>query len=1036
MIFLTQNKIKLNYQKLTFCKFIKPFCPADAFSQLIVILILKNFENCPTITILRDYHFLKDLDTDGTENNKVFALILTRHRLWGAVLVPYIIVNEANRTYFRLAEALSPFPNINTLSALVPEERDTVNILNEYTDRKLFSLFSKDNTVKEFLQKVTQEKIDNSIRPYIESHIHKCLAIARDEAIPVFLRKSKINTMHLEDQLFISGDTAHPVFRFTRGDEQSTYSLSIGLAGDLINLRNDDIEIICMSPCLIRVANNLIFVADVDGSKLKPFMTRENVVIPKKAEIRYFESFVLNAVNNFRVEGSGFEIVESSAAKEAILQLENEPRSAPGLSLRFSYSGTEVNPEDITTSFTRFRNENGKYTFTKCYRDFEWEDVCVKTLGELGFFSDNNTDYYPDSVTGDKKQDFYNFTEAINRNWEELKNSGFRIETSGLYRDINLKPVTIEVSHKYIDDWFDLQAVVVIGEFSFPFIRLRNNILQGRREYTLPDGSVAILPESWFSRYKNIFEFGKDTDNSLRIHKRHFSLLPDAFDENECQDCGDLEKLLVPDSMPSVEPPEGIKAEMRQYQKEGLAWMHWLQLARLGGCLADDMGLGKTIQTIALLQYNKEKTPAGPEKQNISSLFETPVQNLNSLIVVPASLLYNWANEIKRFAPDMKVYSHRGNQRRKSTSYFHHFDIILSSYHTVRQDIDILSLFHFHYIVLDESQVIKNPASMIFKTVIRLKSDYRLVLTGTPVENSLTDLWTQLSFVNPGLLGNLSFFRKEYAKPIEKKKDDDKEVRLRKIIQPFILRRTKEMVANDLPLITEQTVFCDMTEDQGELYEKEKSIVRNSILKSIESAGKEKSSIVVLQGLMKLRQISNHPVLAYENYIAGSGKFEAVLHDMENVISEEHKILVFSSFVKHLDLYAKALTRRRIKFSLLTGASTNREKIVNSFQDNPANRIFLISLKAGGVGLNLTAADYVFILDPWWNPAVEIQAQNRAHRIGQDKNVFVYRYISIDTIEEKITKLQEKKSRLADTFVRSNNPLKDIDLRQILDIIQ
>jgi SNF2 family DNA or RNA helicase len=598
-------------------------------------------------------------------------------------------------------------------------------------------------------------------------------------------------------------------------------------------------------------------------------------------------------------------------------------------------------------------------------------------------------------------------------------------------------PVTLGISHRLIDDWFDLKATMKIGRFEIPFIRLRRNILDSIREFELPDGSIAILPEAWFTKYKNIFEFGRSENDSLLIHKQHFSLLPETFDDTDCDGCNKLDKLLIPDNIPSLSPPEGLNGEMRQYQLEGMNWMHWLQSSHLGGCLADDMGLGKTIQTLALLLHNKEKyygeQPAAPRVNQ--TLFENPVQKLTSLIVVPASLIHNWDNEIKRFAPELKVYAYKGNQRRKSTSYFHYFDIILSSYHTVRQDIDILSLFKFHYIILDESQVIKNPASMVFKTVIRLKSDYRLVLTGTPVENSLTDLWTQLNFVNPGLLGNLNFFRREYAKPIEKKKDDDKELKLRKIIKPFILRRTKEMVANDLPPVTEQTKFCDMTEEQGELYEKEKSAVRNSILKNIETSGIEKSGIVVLQGLMKLRQISNHPVMAYEDYSSGSGKFEAVLEDMESVISEGHKILVFSSFVKHLDLYASMLNKKRIRFSLLTGASINREKIVNGFQRDPGNKIFLISLKAGGVGLNLTAADYVFILDPWWNPAAEIQALNRAHRIGQDKSVFVYRYISSGTIEEKIVRLQEKKSRLADTFVQSNNPLKDIDINQILEII-
>jgi SNF2 family DNA or RNA helicase len=244
------------------------------------------------------------------------------------------------------------------------------------------------------------------------------------------------------------------------------------------------------------------------------------------------------------------------------------------------------------------------------------------------------------------------------------------------------------------------------------------------------------------------------------------------------------------------------------------------------------------------------------------------------------------------------------------------------------------------------------------------------------------------------------------------------------------------MVAGDLPPMTEQTVFCDMTEEQFRIYDEEKSAVRNSIMKSIETEGVEKSAIVVLQGLMRLRQISNHPVMAFEDYKYGSGKFETVLQDIESVISEGHKILIFSSFVKHLNLYAEALTQRMIRYAMLTGASTNREKIVNSFQDDPQNKIFLISLKAGGVGLNLTAADYVFILDPWWNPASEMQAMNRAHRIGQDKNVFIYRYITSNSIEEKIIRLKEKKSILAQTFISSNNPLKEINIQDILGIIE
>jgi SNF2 family DNA or RNA helicase len=278
---------------------------------------------------------------------------------------------------------------------------------------------------------------------------------------------------------------------------------------------------------------------------------------------------------------------------------------------------------------------------------------------------------------------------------------------------------------------------------------------------------------------------------------------------------------------------------MRKYQSDGLNWLNFLQTAGLGGCLADDMGLGKTIQTLSLLQYNRENYLSEIKYGNETELklSESSQLKLTSLIIVPASLIYNWENEIKRFVPDMKVYSYKGNQRKKSTFYFQNFDIILSSYHTIRQDIELISSFNFHYIILDESQVIKNPASMLYRTVTSLKSEFKLVLTGTPVENSLADLWTQLNFVNPGLLGDLAFFRREFAKPIEKMGDDEKELKLRKIIQPFILRRTKEMVAQDLPPVTEQTVFCDMTDEQFKVYDEEKSSVRNSILKSISSTG-------------------------------------------------------------------------------------------------------------------------------------------------------------------------------------------------------
>jgi SNF2 family DNA or RNA helicase len=977
------------------------------------------------------------VETRSDKKGRQFALILFQHRLWGSVILPYIIQKELNKGYYKLSECLSPFPNIDTLSTLTSEERELVKIINEYTDRNLFKLFSRDKTVKEFLEKITSEKLETFIRPYIERRLYKCFTIARDENIPTYFQKTKAGTLHLEDQLSLSEGNAEPVFRFERNELQSAYNLSLEYAGKTIDLRKNSVDIICMSPCLIRDDHSIIFVSDVEGSKLKPFLSKENILIPKKSELKYFSGFVLNTINNYKVEGAGFEIIEFMSGKEALLELEIGIKGIPCLILKYQYQNEKIYANDPSVSFTSFEKKGENFIFRKFYRDLDWEMKCRQTLGEMGFFSDDDINFIPVSSDNKRKDELYSILEIINDNYSEITGAGFTL-TSRLDLNYNLKPVNIEISSQIINDWFDIRAIIKIGKWEIPFSRFRKNILEGIREYYLPDDSIAILPETWFTRYKNIFEFGKSSDDSLRIHKQHFSLLEDAFSDEGRKGYERLEKLLNPEQIPVLQPPKGLNCNMRQYQSDGLNWLNFLQTAGLGGCLADDMGLGKTIQTLALLQHNKENFLA--EGQNLHdeelTLFENSESKLTSLIIVPASLIYNWENEIIRFVPGMKVYSYKGNQRKKSTSYFHNYDIILSSYHTIRQDIELISSFSFHYIILDESQVIKNPASMLYRTVTRLNSQFKLVLTGTPVENSLTDLWTQLNFVNPGLLGDLAFFRREFAKPIEKQGDDEKELKLRKIIQPFILRRTKEMVAKDLPPVSEQTVFCDMTDEQFKVYDEEKSAVRNSILKSIASSGREKSAIVVLQGLMKLRQLSNHPVMANEEYDFGSGKFETVLQDMESVIAEGHKILVFSSFVKHLDLYAEELRQKRVRFTMLTGASTQREKIVNSFQNDPEIKIFLISLKAGGVGLNLTAADYVFILDPWWNPASEMQAMNRAHRIGQHKSVFVYRYITSNSIEEKIVKLQEKKSQLADIFIASNNPLKDIDLQEILNIIE
>jgi superfamily II DNA or RNA helicase len=958
----------------------------------------------------------------------MLALALMNHRLWGHLFIPYTIRYDPGNRYFNIEECLSPYPSDTTLALLTDEGRETVRIINEYNDRALYKLFSKDRNVKEFLENVNRERIDRIIRPYIERRISKCFNIARDEGIPCFQKRSLSGNVHIDDQLELMNENAKPVFYFERGQSGSTYKLKIEVDGKEVRLFNNNVNVLCNSPCIIVENQRLIHVNDIDGAKLKPFLSRESITIPANSEMKYFSGFVRDAVNRYKVEGSGFTIIEPVPEKSAHLNIELGLKGNPMLVLSFDYSGNTLAPDDQDPFHTIFLNEAGEYSFIKYRRDKTWEKSRYGILLDMGFVSDDNVNYYlPENGSGSGKE-LHAMIEAINRNHDAIIDAGFTIAALKLDRDYNLKPVTIAISNSLEEDWFDLKAMIRIGDWEFAFSRFRHNIIEGKRDFELPDGTIAILPEEWFAIYRCLFDFGRETSDSIRIHKQHFSLLSGILDNKEPEGLGKLEKLLMPEQLPVISKPEGLHCSLRDYQAEGLSWLAWLKESGLGGCLADDMGLGKTIQALALLQHYKEN-------RAIAEWVQGNDLNMTSIVIVPATLVYNWENEIRRFAPGMMVYSHKGAQRDRDTSRFSCFDIIISSYHTVRQDIDFLSAYLFNYIILDESQVIKNPSSMVYKSVTRLKSASRLVLTGTPIENSLTDLWAQMNFINPGLLGTLPFFRDEFAAPIEKARDEGKELKLRKMINPFIIRRTKEMVASDLPPVTDHTVYCDMTDEQLSVYEKEKSAVRNAMMNITDDQGKDKSSIIILRGLMRLRQISNHPSMADEDYTGGSGKFDTVMSDIRNVVSEGHKILVFSSFVAHLKLFAPALQDNDISFQMLTGTTTDREKRVKTYQDNPDEKVFLISLKTGGTGLNLTAADYVFILDPWWNPASELQALNRAHRIGQDKSVFVYRYISTGTLEEKILRLQEKKSKLAETFIHNINPLSGFEISEILELI-
>jgi SNF2 family DNA or RNA helicase len=544
--------------------------------------------------------------------------------------------------------------------------------------------------------------------------------------------------------------------------------------------------------------------------------------------------------------------------------------------------------------------------------------------------------------------------------------------------------------------------LVRFGEFEIPFFKLRNFILAKKKEFTLPNGEIAVIPEEWFTRYSELFTFvEKDGIDGFTLRKHHLVLVQDLTDEGLAKSVMSrkLTKLQNFEKIEQFSLPNKLQATLRPYQKAGYDWLNFLNEYHFGGCLADDMGLGKTLQTLSFLQKQKE-TSQNP-----------------SLIVMPTSLIYNWQKEAEKFTPDLKIFVYQGTFREKNTEQFDEYDLVLTSYGVLRIDIDFIKNYRFNYVVLDESQAIKNPSSGIAKAVMQLSSANRLILTGTPLENSTMDLWSQMTFINPGLLGSQAFFRNEFQIPIEKQQDDAKTKKLYSLIKPFMLRRHKSQVATELPEKVESVQYCDMTEEQEHQYEEAKSYYRNLILEHIEEKGMNKSQIVLLQGLTKLRQIANHPKMIDEHYKNASGKYEDVIQKLETIVEEGHKVLIFSQFVKHLSIFRQYFDENKIDYCYLDGSTTNRQEQVERFQNDDSVKIFLISLKAGGLGLNLTAAEYVFLLDPWWNPAIEAQAIDRAHRIGQKNTVFTYKFITRNSVEEKILSLQRGKKQLFNNLI-------------------
>jgi non-specific serine/threonine protein kinase len=783
----------------------------------------------------------------------------------------------------------------------------------------------------------------------------------------------------------------------------AAYSLQAGvdLFGETFTTIKGSLQIVTSDPAWVLAGHYLVPVENPEALK---FLSYLPLTIPAGGEQEFRSRFLHPIVERLPLHGDVVTWTDVDTNPVPRLYLSDD-KGALRAVLKFGYDAYEVDVDAKTGSFT-MQDVSNSWGMVRIHRRWIEEDRYYQLLTDVRFGLKRSTKLH--QVGGfelrSRMHPFDFLIHAIPR----LVEAGFVVygEESLKTARVNRYAPTISLNISSGVDWFDVNAEVHFGDQKVDLQAVRRALRKKERYVKLADGSVGQIPDDWLERYKKLFDLAEETETGLRVRDYHLplvdTLLEDAGESQVSDEfIGRRDRLRSFDHIQPQPVPAGFSGELRPYQVSGLEWLHFLHEYGFGGCLADDMGLGKTIQLLAFLQ----------------SLREQGKLEGTSLLVVPKSLIANWLREAERFTPGLRFLEYIGNSRKKDAEVFKDYDVILTTYGTMLRDIDFLRKVEFLYVVLDESQNIKNPLAQSSKAARLVNARHRLVMTGTPVQNNTFELWSQFAFLNPGLLGSMDYFRHEFVTPIESKTSEKTVQLLRRLVYPFILRRTKEQVAPELPPRTERVLYIDMEPAQRKLYNHTRDYYRGKLLGMIEEEGMDDARMKILEGLLRLRQLCIHPRLMDDNYRGSSPKFDVLLETIENLHSEGHKALIFSQFVKTLHLLQVELDQRHIPYAYLDGQTVDRQAQVDLFQNDPAIPLFLISLKAGGVGLNLTSADYVIHIDPWWNPAVEMQAADRAHRIGQDKPVFIYKIIARNSVEEKILELQEHKKELVDKLI-------------------
>lgn len=878
---------------------------------------------------------------------------------------------------------------------------NTIRKLQDYEIHKYLSRNSPfSDTPEGILQEGNEIPTDTRqlINEYIMPRLKKLLADAGENALAFIISKGKKFITQNIEHIDVFAEPAVPRFYVDKqNDSEYTLDCLVKLRGMVHGVEENE----STSPILFIYNHQLYLYSNADVvSLVEQFLPDGRITVNKEYWPQKLHSLVLPLAKEHKVDfdNSLVQAVKNVVPEVKLFLVEK------GDYLLFKPIFIYNNYEAKDDGDVMLIPETDKVLSIQ--RNKQIEEAFLQRLKNL---HSNFTETEEGNTLALKGSDvikdnwFFLFVDAM----KEMLVPVYGFEALQNFRFNTAKPQTrIYISSN--TDWFDAKVDIMFGDQKVTIAEVKRALAAKQQFVQLNDGSLGILPDEWLKKYALLFRVGEGNTNKLKLSHYHRSVIDELYElKNDDELFFELEekynRLRDFEHIHDVEPPSHLLPILRPYQVAGFQWLNYLHNIKWGGILADDMGLGKTIQALSFLQHYREQ-----------------YNQVRALVVCPTTLIYNWENEIKKFTPTLTHHIHHGSARTRLAEDLLKYDITITTYGTLRSDIKFFLGVKFDFVLLDESQAIKNPASKVTKAACLLTAKHRLCMSGTPLQNNTFDIYAQMNFLNPGMLGSIEFFRQEFAIPIDKLGEADRKEHLRRLLYPFILRRTKEQVAKDLPEKQEMILWCDMQGEQRKIYDAYRNDYRDKIMGSINDQGIARSQFTILQGLMKLRQICDSPAILNEDEVFEnhSIKIEELAREITEDMSN-HKALIFSQFLGMLGLIRQKLEDLGVKYEYFDGSTSapDREKAIQNFQKNDEVRVFLISLKAGGVGLNLTAADYVYIVDPWWNPAVEQQAIDRTHRIGQTKNIFAYRMICKDTIEDKILQLQEKKRALVKDLI-------------------